>query len=457
MEIYGKFVKHIAAPMVAQQSGLPFLFHHLHQFQQSQYWSRDRIASLQFERLRKLLIHAYQNTDFYKERFDGVGFDPYKFGELNELVKVPILTKKQIRDNRESFIAKNFRLTELHSSETGGTTGVKMTFFRNNSCLSQKEAALFRFEKWTGWNFGERMGLVWPAMGDYVGHWSIRAKIKNELYGRQVVFPAAVMDDESISRYLKIIFNKKPTMIRAFTSPIYEIAKFMLDKGIGGYSHMKGIVTTGEPLFKHQRKVISKAFSCDVYNSYRSREAGPIAQECEYHCGMHINAESLYVEIMHDENSNFEDSTNGKIIITDLLNYGMPLIRYDMGDIGSFSDKLCACGRGLPLIETIEGRTVDVFYTPEGKSIATGSLVLYLVDNAPGQIGQVQVVQESIDHLTIKMTRDPAPTEEIKTYQRDMVRKLFGTEMKVDFEIVDKINREPSGKYLFAKCLLKNH
>ena len=118
------------------------------------------------------------------------------------------------------------------------------------------------------------------------------------------------------------------------------------------------------------------------------------------------------------------------------------------------SDEACTCGRGLPILKKLEGRTADIFYTPDKKCVTAGSLVLYLVDEAPGLLGQVQIIQDKLDHLIIRITSDPPPTREIKKYQENTVRRLFGEKMRVSFETVNEIPFEKSGKYLFAKCLL---
>jgi len=454
VSIYSKFVKHISSPMIYRRDGLKGFFVFLKELEQTQYWSRDQIIDYQIQKLKTLLVHAFMNTDYYRKLFNEADFDPVRFKELNDLRKIPTLSKNEIRDNLRSLRANNYRSTGIHEAETGGTTGVKMKFFRDNDCLSPKEAALFRFDKWTGWDFGERMGIVWTAQQDYVGHWTLKAKIKNALSLRQVVFPAAIMDEESISNYVKQLMVKKPTMIKAFASPIYEVAKYIRDNKIENIK-LKGVITTGEPLYKHQRKAISGAFHCEVFDSYRTREAGPVAQECELHNGMHINAESLYVESVAPQDPGIVEGDLKEIVITDLLNYGMPLIRYKMGDLGVLANEVCPCGRGLPLIKRMEGRVLNTLYTPDKRRITAGSLVLYLVDEAPGLLGQVQIVQDENDHLTIRLTKEPPPTEEIRNYQIRTVRRLFGDDMKVSFEEVDRINRDPSGKYLFTICNVK--
>lgn len=450
--VYSNFVKHISYPLIARYNGFEGLYRELTELEVSQYDSADKIHECQLIKLRLLLQHAYNTTRYYRRLFDQCGFNPDLFRHADQLEVIPVLTKDTIRENLADMISNRFASSELHHSETGGTSGVKMKFYRNNSCLTRKEAALLRFERWSGWDFGDPLGVVWPAQQDYVGHWSRKARLKNAMYQRQVVFPAALVDEDSILEYLSLVNRLRPTILRAFTSPLYEISKVIIKKSVP-VTKIKGIFTTGEPLYQHQRALIEKAFGCKVFDSYRSREAGPIAQECEVHKGLHLNAENLFVEIISINGLEPDDKNIGEIILTDLLNFGMPLIRYNMGDLGIISDEKCACGRGLPKLNCLRGRSASSFITPDGKIVASGALVLYLVDEAPGPLGQVQIVQEKINKLTIRMTKNPIPSNKILDYQRRTIDELFGPDMIVDFEFVDKIDREPSGKYLFTKCL----
>lgn len=454
MGIYKSIVKNVTYPLIARRDGFRGIMRELATLEATQFLPTEQIISLQNDKIKKLLVHAYETTEFYKKRFNDSGFNPYTFIHVDDLKMLPVLTKDQIRDNLNDMISRNYRGNELHSSETGGTTGVKMKFYRDNYCLATKEAALLRFEEWAGWDFGEPMGIVWPAQQDYVGFGTLKARIKNEFFNRQVVFPAAIIDDSLCEQYVQKILKRKPTIIRAFSSPMYELAKYVEKEKIKEI-YLKGVITTGEPLYDHQRQLISRVFHCGVFDSYRSRDAGPLAQECEVHDGLHINAECLYIEVNDKKVPTGVQQQMGDLLVTDLLNYGMPLIRYQMGDMGVLSNRSCPCGRGLPLIEKIAGRSADVFISPQGERISASSLVLYLVDEAPGMIGQVQIIQDTIDHLTIKMTRNPLPTKEITDYQTKMVERLFGDKMHLCFEYVDEIPREKSGKYLFAKSVLK--
>jgi len=453
MDVFSVFVKFLSFPLISRRHGLRNIYQHVKMLEESQYWTQEHLNELQLKRLKKLLVHAYENTDFYKKRFDDSGFNPYNFRYHDDLIKLPYLTKNEIRNYASGLTARNYHASQLHSSETGGTTGVKMVFYRDNDCLPLKEAALYRFDKWAGWDFGKRMGLVWPAQQDYVGHWTLKAKLKNMLYTRQVVLPGAIIDDAMLKGFIKELREKRPVMIRAFPNPLYEVAQYIKNNNIKDVS-TNGVITTGEPLYAWQRKLISNSFHCDIFDSYRSREAGPIAQECECHEGMHVNAESLYIEIMDGVTSPDMHETTGEIVITDLLNFGMPFIRYRMGDIGTISSSSCSCGRGLPLMKKIEGRTGDNLFTSDMKTISPGALVLYLVDEAPGLIGQIQIIQDRLDHIHILMTNDPPPSGDVKEYQVKTIKRLFGESTQVSFETVDKIPREKSGKYSYVKCML---
>jgi len=350
------------------------------------------------------------------------------------------------------MLAGNISQADRHSSDSGGTTGVRMTFHRDNASLAPKYAATFRQERWTGWNLGERVGLVWPARQDYVGAWTLKARLRNALSHRYLTLPAALLSEMEIQSYCNRLQKFQPTKIRAFPYALMPVVEYLLEHK--EYTiRPKGIIVTGEPLYEHQRKMMEEAFACPVFDSYGSRETGLIAQECEEHKGMHLNFESLVVEYIGENGLPVADGETGELIITDLFNYGMPLVRYSLGDMGVPLNEPCPCGRGLPMMSGVQGRVVDHVVLAGGRRVSPSSLVLYLVDNGP-PVGQVQVIQDKIDHLIIKMTNDPTPDERVFDYYRQTVHELLGDDMQLTFEVVKEIPREKSGKYRFVKSLL---
>jgi phenylacetate-CoA ligase len=322
-----------------------------------------------------------------------------------------------------------------------------MKFARDNACLAAKAAATIRQERWTGWDIGRLRGLVWPASQDYVGYTSWKARLRNALGDRYLVLPAAVLDDAAMAAYAEQLRRRRPVLLRGFPSPLYLLANHIRRRG-GGQIPVPSIIATGEPLYDHQRQAMQEAFGAKVFDSYGSRETGLIAQECPEHGNMHINAESLFLETVRDEATGRD-----RLLVTDLLNRGMPMIRYEIGDTCTLSDRLCPCGRGLPLMEMGVGREADILYTPEGRAVSSASLVLYLVDNGPA-VGQVQVIQDALDHLTIRITRTPPVDDSFFAHYRGEIARIFGDATRVTFETVDGIPNEASGKYRFAICAI---
>jgi phenylacetate-CoA ligase len=448
---YNSLVKYVTHPLIRRRKGLYGIDRFLKEFERQQYFSADKLKDMQFAKLKKLIRHAYATTEYYSRKFDEWGIDPSDIRSPEDVQKLPILTKKDILENISGLISKEYESDDLIASATGGTTGVKINFFYAKDSLAIKQAATYRAERWTGWDIGGTRGLIWPAQQDYVGYGSRKEKIRNALSERQVVLPAAILDEEKIAKYIDALKSKKPKMIRGFPNAMSIVADYILQKNIK-LNFESNVISTGEPLQAHQRKSFEKVFHGQVFNSYSAREVALIGQECERHDGLHINMECNFVEFVDKDNGTWVKSGEiGDIIITDLLNYGMPFIRYQIGDVGIPDSKLCPCGRGLELFGGVEGRDADIFKLRGGKKVSAITLVLYLVDNGP-MVGKVQIIQDAIDHLRIKITDDPMPDKEIFEYYEKTVAGLLGDEMKISFEVVKDIPTEKSGKYRFTKC-----
>lgn len=449
-----RIIKNITFPAISWRDGYRGLQRELRKLEESQYLPLEKHRELQLLKLKLLLKHAYKNVPFYRKRFDECGFNPFKMQDFDELVNIPVLSKDDVRGNLNEMVACNFGPGSIHSSITGGTTGSSLKFYRDNKCLTKKEAALLRFEKWTGWDIGEWRWIVWPATIDHKSEWTFRAKVKNYLSTRNVDWHLTTISEKCIIKQMKRAEKQSISMIRAFPMPLAEVAKHISSNCKYCFS-VKGIITTGEPLHANQRDLIEKAFRSKVFDSYRTREIGPIAQECRLHNGYHINCEGVYLEIIPFEKSRLNDGNNkkqhGRIVVTDLLNYGMPFIRYDIGDIGMISNRKCECGLGLPLIEDIGGRLVDMVYTSDKRKIASITLIPSLVVE-PGILNsKVQFVQDAFDHIIIRISK-PKPSNEALEKQKESVLRIFGSRMKISHEFVDDIPSLKSGKYAFIIC-----
>lgn len=413
----------------------------------SQYYSPEQLHDIQMERLKRILAVAYEQTPFYRERFDASGFHPDNFKDADDLKKIPPLTKNDIRRDLSKMLSPLCKdKNTCVSSISGGTTGPSIELYNSKSALTRKFASQLRFDSWAGWAAGEWTSIIWPAVVDmHHNPPTVKDWLKNYLSIRSISLQQAVIEEDDFARHFNAFKGKNPTMLRGFPFQVNQAARYSRENGLK-FPHLKGIITTGEPLLPGQRDLIEQAFQSPVYDSYRAREVGCIAQECSEHNGMHISAELLYVEIDHTENETAQEG-EGRILVTDLVNDAMPFIRYEIGDIGTLATGTCACGRGLPLLQSIGGRTSDQLFTPDGRLVSPVTIIPNLF-HLIGILNQFRIIQDRLDHLIIQMVK-PAPDEDKLKMQRAAAERIFGQAMKITYEYVDRIQPVASGKYPF--------
>jgi phenylacetate-CoA ligase len=207
-------------------------------------------------------------------------------------------------------------------------------------------------------------------------------------------------------------------------------------------------------LHEHERKVIEEVFGCKVTNRYGCEEVSLIACECEVHNGLHLNLDTLVVEFIYD-GKNVSAGEPGSIVVTDLTNYGMPIIRYKVGDVAIPSDRKCPCGRSFPLIEKLEGRVADYVVTPDGKLISGISLTENFAMLLP-EVKQIQIIQERTDFFIFKIVKGHDPDHSFENKFASLVEKRFGKNVQHTIHYVDQIPQEASGKYRFCISKVRN-
>jgi len=204
-------------------------------------------------------------------------------------------------------------------------------------------------------------------------------------------------------------------------------------------------------LLEHERAVIEQAFGCRVGNRYGCEEVGLIAAECEHHRGLHVNAEHVIVELLRADGSYAAPGEEAEIVVTDLVNRGMPLIRYRIEDMGVASRVSCGCGRGLPLIEKVIGRVADFLLRRDGSFVAGVSLVEKTVTVFPG-VEQLQIVQEALDVFVLNLVTGPGYGRAAEAGLRGVIHEQFGADVTVHIRDLRRIPQERNGKYRFAIC-----
>ena len=293
------------------------------------------------------------------------------------------------------------------------------------------------------------MAQIWGVPTAASRYKLLRARLRR-LVMRNILIGAWDLSDKNIKDAIKRLNKEKPTFLRGYTSPIYFFAKFIDQEGINLEFELTGISTTAEPLFDFQRRTIEKAFHCEVFDQYGCGEVNSMGFECEEHMGLHIPIERVYIEFLDEKDSSpVSEEKTGRIVVTSLDNYGMPLIRYDTNDLGIRRDCFCSCGNKLPLMESIVGRTIDMIRLPNGNVLFGGFFVIALEDMdwiAKYDIIQFQVIQQTQNHIVLKIQSERTPSEEGLRSFIELVQRYVGDDVVFEIEFVEEIPVSASGK-----------
>ena len=446
---YAPIARNIIAPLWAYKERNPYL-QHLKYLEKSQYFPIERIRENQWFRLKKILQHAFDNTSFYKNKFKSLGLTPDDVKTWEDYKHIPFLTKDEIRKNRSEMVAANIPQGRLIHKKTSGSTGVSLEFFVDEDSLQWKRACTVRTDRWAGWDLGERVAAIWGNPEHYK-NW--RMKMRNILLDRYTYLDTLKMDDNAMEAFYFEILRKPPILLYGHAHSLFLFSRYLLERGFQP-PVPKGIISTAMVLHEHERKLIEDVFTIPVTNRYGCEEVSLIACECDRHNGSHMNLDTLVVEVIR-EGRVVLPGEPGAIIVTDLTNYGMPFIRYKVGDVGVLSAERCPCGRSFPLLSSIEGRTADYVVTPDGKYISGISLTENFAMHLP-EIKQLQIVQDRIDHLILNIVKSESWNSDSEKRVRLLARERFGEAVDCELSYVAGIPQEPSGKYRFCVSEIEN-
>jgi phenylacetate-CoA ligase len=430
--------RHVMHPLMARKSRSKHL-EYLRLLRQTQFDPPDVVRARQLAALKVQLQHAYDTVPFYRAAWRKAGVHPSEVKVLGDLAAFPVVTKADIRRHEHALISTAFDASKLRVKRTSGSTGVPLTIRIDEPAVQWKTACTIRSDEWSGYRLGQRVAKVW-GNPEYL-HFGWKGRLRNLLLDRAVYLDTLNLTDERIAAFAAIIRRRRPGLIFGHAHSLYLLACSLKKSGVMDV-RPNGIISTAMLLHDWQRTVIEQVFDCPVTNRYGCEEVSLIACECELHQGLHVNADSVYVELA-------SGGAPGKLLVTDLTNRAMPLIRYQIGDVVVGSDRACRCGRGLPVLERIEGREADYVLTPAGSLISGISLTENFALLIPGT-AQVQIVQESLHFLRIRLVADDEFGDASRRQIAKLVADTFGPAVRFEVELVDAIPQEPSGKYRFC-------
>jgi len=417
---------------------------YLKELEETQWWSPAQLGELQNEKLQALIRHAYRNVPYYHRVFEERGLLDKDIQTIADLQKLPVLTKDIVRSNFSQLVAKDFKQGKPYLTATGGSTGEPLKFYIDMQVTSITWAGMFRGWEWAGYKLGDkRVTLAGSSLVPDKSP-SLLNRLR-WLAERNLPFSAVHMDEERMASYARKITSYKPKFLRGYPSAIYVFANYLKKAGINTI-RPEAVFTTAEMLLPQHREVIERQFECRVFDHYGSYDGGLQAMECSEHSGYHISVERTIMEFVDEDNKPVPVGCSGKILATDLYNYTMPFIRYAVGDVGIFSDEQCPCGRGLPLIKSILGRTTDVITFNNGVTLSGPALTLVFKDC---NINQYQVIQRAKDKLLIKVVKGYDYTEDDTEHFLRILRGHIGNDVTIEVEFVEEIANTKSGKWRF--------
>jgi phenylacetate-CoA ligase len=399
----------------------------LAELQRQQWLTYQELIELQTSKVKRLVQFAGEQIPFYIHLFAEKNWTCNDFQTLTDLQKLPVITKSMVRHNPKEFMPEQADLARYKSRHTGGSTGEPFSYRVSNSAFGWFWAAIFCAWMGTGYKVGDQMLTLGGA--------SLRNDKKN-LIGQRIYdflrnnlsVDVGQLAQADLDRIVTILQTKKNSLIYGYPSIIYLVAQHVINHNIQ-LSGVARIITTSEMLFAGQRKVIEQAFNAPVYDHYGCPEGGLVSNECEFHQGFHYAMELSYVEILDENYINLPIGQTGHIVTTNLLNQSMCMLRYDTGDIGQLSDTSCRCGRGLQIIESLQGRSRDLIHTPSGKVIHGVSMntVMY---HFPW-IDRYQISQNTLDEikLNISVSRDITPSD--MALLKDQLAVYTGISVKI--------------------------
>ena len=414
--------------------------------------SREEINDYQKKRLECLLMHAYENVPYYHRILPETGVISGDRVDLTHFKNIPILTKDIIRKEGKNLYSSDYRKRNYYENSSGGSTGEPVKLIQDREYNEWNIATKLYFNKVLGKEIGDREIKFWGSDRDiFEGTIGMKNRLNNYLYNRSFI-NSILLTQDNLHKIVNDWNKIQPDYAWCYLSSVFELARFMDTHG-RTFSHPpKAVIVTTTVLLEPVREYIQKILQTRVYNQYGSREVGVIACECPMQDGLHIFDFFQYLEIIDTDNSR-----NGEVIITNLRNYSMPLIRYQIGDTAREKTTICSCGQDSHILENITGRTTDHFLLKNGSKI--DGLYFYLLFLFIHWIKKYRVIQRDYQSILCKIVPDgEIDNDELKVIEQK-IKSVMGDTCEVHFEVVKDIKSSKSGKHRYVICELtkKDH
>ncbi|TCO74314.1 phenylacetate--CoA ligase family protein [Chromatocurvus halotolerans] len=413
--------------------------------ERNQWLSPEEMQALQLRELRDFLVRIGRTVPYYRALFAERGFDPADVTSVADLALLPRLDKPTIRANMESLKAEGSE-ARLKRFNTGGSSGEPLIFYLSNERVSHDVAAKRRATRWWGVDIGDREMVVWGSPIELGAQ--DRLRLLRDRLMRTELLSAFEMSEENLHRFVACIREARPAMLFGYPSSLAKIAEFAEGQGVALDSLGISVAfVTSERLYDHQQQAISRVFGCPVANGYGGRDAGFIAHACPAG-SLHITAEDIVVEILNADGEAVPAGEAGEIVVTHLRTGDFPFVRYRTGDVGVLGEGACACGRGLPVMASVEGRSTDFVVAADG-TVLHGLALIYVLRDIP-EVANFRIVQESLAKTRVQVVPRSALQPSVVAAIRQGLRARLGESVSIEIEAVAELLPEASGKFRYV-------
>ena len=412
--------------------------------------SRASLETRQQQNLVRLLTEARTYSPFYRKWLAGYPLPGDEF-DFEEFSTLPILTREMVRHEHERMKSEKASPDAFHASATGGSTGTPMPFYTTPEADLTRTLIRQRMESLVGIRLGERRLKLWGSEFEVTSMQNFASKLMGRAINQRIL-PAFELTEQNLLEWLDLIEQFRPRVFEAYTDTLVLLARVLTRESRTLNHHPAAIIAAAEGINDVNRNIVQQAFGAPVLSRYGTRELGNLAHEC-LSGGMHIAEDFYLVEVLDGNDRPCTPGQEGRLIITDLTNRAFPLIRYEVGDMGSLAhaDHQCACGLPLRCILQITGRAGDQLELLDGRRITPGFFPHLLKEVSC--IEQYKIIQDKPDHIRILLRSERELNDSEQSFlARQLERHMPG--MQYTIERHDVLPVSPSGKHRVVENLL---
>ncbi len=416
---------------------------------ENQYWSQDQIIDYQTRWMRHMIAHAYAKTRFYRRIMDERGLAPSDIWELSDLKKLPTISKQDINPCWDDIIARDSARYKPMHRVTSGTTGVTFQYYNDVNSWGLNWATKIRTFSWGGYHFGrDRIATLKGGSMLARAKPSLKSKIWKWLHNYEDL-PVVHLSLEAMESYYQCMVKQKIRFLRGFPSAVYTFAKYIHETH-GGLP-LSATFTSAELLHGYQRERIEATFGTKHIDAYGCGDGMGGANQCEHTKGYHANIETSILEVINAEGKDCRPGEEGEVVLTSLHDFAMPLIRYKPGDMAVVGAQKCPCGRTLPVLDKIVGRTSDLLVLPNGRTL--NGIAIPFADWAD-RIEKFQLWHTAPDEIRLKIIAKPTLTESDVQHIHSIMIHHLGSGIRFGIDRVDDIPLTKSGKFKYVISLV---